>query len=341
MKIKSKWTYCYRKGLQAAMVSNNHHIIGDKLYFTLSYGRCPWYGLILELDLLTQACRTVFEENHIIGRLGLYEEERFYFTSFRGVTLCVGLNGSLLWETKIGNGNPSPKILIDGERLYVSNNSLFCLNKNTGEILWTNKDYNQKNNCNLFCNDDYIYSGEQGGKIYCINKLTGDTCWDYGKKEWISNCMMLENGHLMLNHIHGKFIFLDSDKGKLINIVKAKGYLYREPIFDNGKMYIGDANDVINSTAGTMTCYKMTGDKMKKVFSVTVGGGISTEAVIRGDRLFFAAEDSYLYCINKNTGEELMTRKKTKGVCRNIIAGKEELIVLSDKGQVECFTIAL
>lgn len=309
------------------------------MYFAFTYGQFPWHGFILELNLATQECRTVYAEKHIVGSPGLYEEGKFYFTSYRGVALCVDVNGNLLWETKIGKGNPSREILIDGDRLYASNNSLFCLNKNTGEILWTNESYHKKNNCNIICRGNDLYSGEQGGKIYCLDKLTGERRWDYGEEEWVSNGTMLENGHLMWSDATGKFTFLDPAKGELTNLIKAKGRLYRKPVFEQGKLYIGDANDVMNSTAGNMTCYEANGDELKEVFSVTVGGGISTKAVLNGDRLFFAAEDGYLYCIDKDTGEALMTRKKTKGVCRDVIVRDEELIVLSDKGQVECFAI--
>lgn len=339
MKIKSKWIYNYGK-LREPMVSTSHYIIGDKLYFSLSYGQSNWHGLILELDLLTQECRTVFEDNHLIGDPSVYEEGRFYFTSFRGVVLCVGVDGSLIWETPIGKGNPAREILMDGDRLYASNNSLFCLDKNTGEILWTNDYYNKRGISNIFCNGDYLYSGEQGRKLYCVNKLTGEKRWDYGEEEWGCRCMVLESGQLMVTHRSGKFTFHNPDTGELIKIVEAKGRLYQAPVFDSGKMYIGDANAVMHSTAGNMTCYEMAGVEMKEVFSVTVGGGISA-AMLNGDRLFFAAEDNYLYCIDKNTGEELMPGKKTKGVCRDIIVRGEELIVLSDKGQVECFAIVL
>lgn len=105
-------------------------------------------------------------------------------------------------------------------------------------------------------------------------------------------------------------------------------------------MYIGDADAVINSKSGNMTCYEWTSQNdFKEIFSVNVGGGVSTKVVIDRDSLFFAAEDNYLYCVDKNTGEERMPKKKTKGICRNIIVCEEQLILLSDKGQVECFEI--
>ena len=121
---------------------------------------------------------------------------------------------------------------------------------------------------------------------------------------------------------------------------EAKGKLYNEMVFEQNRMYVGDADAVIDSKAGNMTCYEMTSDHdFAEIFSVNVGGGVSTRAVIDGDRLFFAAEDNYLYCVDKNIGEELVPRKKTKGICRNIVVYGKELFLLSDKGQVECLEI--
>ena len=34
-----------------------------------------------------------------------------------------------------------------------------------------------------------------------------------------------------------------------------------------------------------------------------------------------------------------MPKKKTKGICRNIVVYGKELFLLSDKGQVECLEI--
>ncbi len=137
--------------------------------------------------------------------------------------------------------------------------------------------------------------------------------------------------------IPGKFYILDSQKGELLYEREAKGKLYNEAVFEKDRMYIGDADAVIDARAGNMTCYEITSDNaLTEIFSVNVGGGVSTKAVIDGDRLFFAAEDNYLYCVDKNTGEERMPKKKTKGICRNIVVHGNELFLLSDKGQVEC-----
>ena len=184
-----------------------------------------------------------------------------------------------------------------------------------------------------------IVCGEAGGKLFCLDKDSGESIWDVGEELWISQCILLENGHLLADDSNENFIIVDPNDGKLISTIPSKGYLYGKPVLQDGKLYIGDADNVLDSESGHMSCYEVTGDTLKEVFSHPLDGAPSTFEIISGGRLFFATEDSYLYCIDKNTGEDLMAKKKTKGICRDIIVRDNELIVLSDKGQVEVFAI--
>ena len=338
MKLQSQWTYCYKKGLRGAKVSKDHYLDGDKLFFVLQYGDFPWTSLILQLDLNTQECKTVYEEKHIVGRLGICDNDRFFFTSMRARVFCVAKDGTLVWETVLQKGNPSTEITMDGDRIFVSHHGVYSLDKNTGEILWFNDDYDQKTRCNLLNLEKGIVCGASG-ELFCLDKNSGESIWEVGEEFGINQCIQLENGHLLADHSHESFIIVDPNEGKLIKTIPSKGYLYGEPVLQDGKLYIGDGNDVMDSTSGHMSCYEVSGDDLKEVFSHPTSGAVSTSAVISGDRLFFATEDSYLYCIDKNTGEDLMAKKKTKGICRDIIVRENEVIVLSDKGQVEVFAI--
>ncbi len=67
---------------------------------------------------------------------------------------------------------------------------------------------------------------------------------------------------------------------------------------------------------------------------------VSWNYYVQGEKLYFAGENNYLYCIDKTTGKELMTKKKTKRVCRDIYVEDKGLIVISDKGQVEHFQLS-
>lgn len=227
---------------------------------------------------------------------GILAEDRFYFSTFRGMAYCVDLSGTLIWQTDIGGKNADWNILLDGDRLYMSAYGLYCLNREDGTIIWSVQT-GCKTNCSFAADDTCIYHGELGSVL-----------------------------------------FLDSKTGKLQKEVHVGRKLYRMPVFYNGKLYIGDGDSVINCTEGYMSCYEMQDDyNLKPVFSFQTCGEILTKAVIDGECLYFASGDGYLYCIDSETGEELRKPKKTKGDCRSILVRKGEIVVLSDKGQVECY----
>lgn len=339
MKLKSKWIYNYKKGLRDLMISNDYHLTANKLYFSLTFGSSSFNSILLELDLETHNARTIFEENHVVRTAGIHENGKIYLTTFKGIAYCLDMSGNICWSTNLNLDNASFKMALDGDRFYASDHGIFCLNKNTGEIIWKNESFNQKSNCNILYDDKFIYCGESGGHVFCLDKFSGEVRWSYGNEEWISSCVIIDNNRLLVSHIHGKFYIFNSQNGELLCTNKANGYLYKTPVFEGSKMYIGDSDSVIDSKSGNMTCYELiSNNKLKEIFRVTVGGGISTDAVISDEKLFFAAEDNYLYCIDKNSGE-FLAKKKTKGICRNIIVRDNELILLSDKGQAECFEI--
>ena len=338
MKLKSDWVYNYQKGIRSPLTSVSHHIENDKLFFVLEFGSFPYTSLLLELDLNTQACQVLYEVPHIVRNFVL-ENERFYFTAMNSYVYCLGKDGSLIWQTKIGKGNPSMEVTIDGDRIYASNRATFCLDKNSGEILWQNEEYKKPSRCNLLVHENHIISGEQGGKVFCLDKMTGEDVWEYGEKEWINECVLFGNGHLLVTDSSGKFIILDPKTGKFVKEMDARGKLYQKVVFDAGRMYAGDADSSMDSTSGNMTCYEVSGDDLKEVLFYKPGGGISTPARIDGEELFFASEDGNFYCIDKNTGEE-KAKKKTKGTCHDFIVRGDEVIILSDKGQVEHFSVS-
>lgn len=139
MKLKTKWTYNYKKGLKGPMVSNDYFMEGDNIYFTLSLGLSTFDSVLLELKVKTQEVRVVFEENHVVRTAGIHENGKIYLTTFKGKAYCVNLDGSVCWGTELCPKNASFKMALDGDRFYVSDFAVFCLDKNTGEILWKNE----------------------------------------------------------------------------------------------------------------------------------------------------------------------------------------------------------
>lgn len=339
MKLKSKWVYSYAKGLKEPMVSVDYHLEGDDLYFALVLGIMKLQSVVVKLNINDQTGTTIFDENHTVRSVANCEAGRIYFTSMKGVAYCLGLDGKMVWETVLNKNNASFKTARDDDYFYASDYSMYCLRKEDGSIVWENNEFKQKMNCSIVVDDKYLYCAELGGYIFCLDKATGETVWKSGNKEWVTNIEKISGDRLLVNHSHGKFFILNSNTGDMISTIAANGYLHIAPVFDGNKIYIGDENDVSKATAGNMTCYEVIDNNLHEIFKYEVGGGVSSKALIDDNRLFFASGDCYLHCIDKVTGEELMSKKKTKGTARSIIRKDNNLIVLSDKGQVECFEI--
>lgn len=331
--MKKKWFYNYKKGLRKPLVSSEIMKKDEHLYFVLSYETGGFYeSLLIKLDIKTLESEILFKVDHVMRSFGVFENDQFYFTTFEGMAYCVDIWGKLIWQTDIGGRNADDHVLMDDNRLYMSDDGLYCLNKENGQILWVNKDTECKTNCTFATDEKCVYHGDLGGKIRCVDKITGKTLWSYGENLWISQCILLDENCLMACHIHGSFLFLNAKTGELIKEVRAEEGLYRKPLFYNGKIYIGD------STQGNMTCYDFCDNyDLEKVFTVHTGGEIATNAVIDDKYLYFASENGYLYCVDNETGKEISKPKKTSGTCRDILINNNEIIALTDKGQIECF----
>lgn len=341
MKFKSKWVYNYAKGLAGSMVSCDCNIENDDLFFAFTSGFARMESVLLKLNLHTQECRILFKENHVLRTAGVLENRRSYLTSMKGMAYCISDSGEMIWATRLGdNPQASFKVSLDRNHFYVSNYTMFCLDKQSGEILWKNEKYTKKVNCNILIQDNYLYCGELGGKVFCLDKTTGETVWEFGNNEWITNIEMISEDRLLVNHCHGWFYILDAKTGDEIKKISANGRLYAKPVIEKNRLYVGDQNNVMDATEGNLTCYEISKDNsLTEQFKFTANGAVSSNILICENKLFFGAESGYLYCIDKITGQELISKKKCKGACRNIILKDQNLIIISDKSQVECLEI--
>ena len=64
---------------------------------------------------------------------------------------------------------------------------------------------------------------------------------------------------------------------------------------------------------------------------VPAAGAVTSAPVIAGDKLYFGAEDGSVYCVNKDTGEEIEKKKKVKGACRGIVPYGDGIIAYADR----------
>ncbi|KDE65703.1 hypothetical protein IX329_000792 [Fusobacterium necrophorum] len=191
--MKKLWTYHYQKGLRSCLLSKNILTKDNFLYFTLCYDKKGFYeSLLLQYNRETAQARVLFQEEHVIGSLGIYENGNFYFTSMSGNIYCIGEEGEEKWKIPIGHGNADPYIICDTDRIYAANHGLYCINMEKGEIIWKNEEKRDKTACKFAINHRYIYHAGLDSSIRCINKETGKTVWEYGKNLYISSCTLID-----------------------------------------------------------------------------------------------------------------------------------------------------
>ena len=333
MAIKKQWEYKI-KGLRQAIVSADGVLMDGQLYFELCYRKGSFFeSQLIRLNLNEREPEALFARPHVIRSMGIALEGRFYFNAFSGMMYCInGADGRVIWETSLGDGNPDWHICVDGGRLFAYNQVMYCLNRETGEILWRSGQNPEHANCHILIRGDRLFHGVSGGPVYCMEKSTGNMLWQYGEKQYVRSCAFLDKRTLMACTAGGSILLLDAEDGALLSEVNTGGALYMEPLIREGKVYLGNDN-------GDMVSWEFGADRgLVESFRYRAGQKVSTPAVLDGEALWFGTEDGYLYCLDAGSGKERTKKKKVSAAPRCLFLYREELVVLSDKGQMECFS---
>lgn len=158
----------------------------------------------------------------------------------RNVIALSVYNGEVIWEQSINYidhkkndlsyhmNNKKDLIILDNKIYVISKNGyLFCLNSESGEILWINKSiYISK----ILYDKNNLYAIDQYYKIIAINLHTGKNVWIYNQK-----LIRLNYKHFV---IYNKcFIFLDQNKYIYIININNKKYIKKEKINISGNIF--------------------------------------------------------------------------------------------------------
>lgn len=171
--------------------------------------------------------------------------------------MTIALNGQAksdayvtIWSQNTEDYNTIPfQMTIDDNNIYSYKlNYVFCIDKNTGRILWTNKTNNTfyQNTTPIIYNDKVIYNGEN---IICLNKNNGNSIWTVDMSV-VSEPIRISNKYYFLNN-RKKLVLLDLDKVETI-----EEWLLDEPVLN---MRIID-DDVIftDLNKGQLSRYNLT-----------------------------------------------------------------------------------
>lgn len=340
--MKKLWEWKYPGRLFQAMVSEDHVLHGDELFFVhMTNGNYPNAGVYC-VDVATGEGRTVVELHDFLRNVGASDGQAFYFTSLRGNAYCVTGDGAIRWTRQLGEASDSAcwDVALDNGRLYMAQDALYCLDPATGNTIWAGEERDAKNRINaLLVEETHAYCARQGHSLACVDKADGKTVWTYDPKTWWRNVISFDEHTLLCTDTHGRLLFIDKSDGHLIQRVATEGKLMRRPVLCEGNVLVGES---LEDSKGQLTCYAAGSSyTLKPLFKVPVTGAVTAEPVACGNRLFFGTEDGSLYCVQADTGSELEKKRKVKGACRGIVPRGDTIIALSDKGPVTAFSTGM
>ncbi|PKP57657.1 MAG: hypothetical protein CVT88_08575 [Candidatus Altiarchaeales archaeon HGW-Altiarchaeales-1] len=96
-----------------------------------------------------------------------------YVGSWDGYVYCLNKNtGELIWKFETGSGVWSSPA-ISGNFVYVGSydSYVYCLNKNTGKLLWKFQTGNYVSSSPAI-SGNFVYVGSNDSYVYCLNKNT-------------------------------------------------------------------------------------------------------------------------------------------------------------------------
>jgi outer membrane protein assembly factor BamB len=254
---------------------------------------------------------------HFANTIAVDGGKYFVLDDYANLTCFDAYNGSLIWQTNIGDWRSGGILIKDGVIYAGSALSVVqAVDEATGVLLKTyvglhNPFGGYKGPAEAyFVEDGRIVIQEYGCNAY--NIATAKSLWSdesvpkyeptaipYTNTIWAfpGNIVAGEGYYHIDNQLENGIYRMDPDKGTIMwqieGFVDQKTLLYQDKIILSGfgQGVNGVHNSIIALNAATGT----------KEWSYNVGSSINTPTIV-GDRLLFVAQDGYIYALNLSDG---------------------------------------
>ena len=124
-------------------------------------------------------------------------EDRVYRVTQSGLAYCRDTaTGALVWNTSTG-----PSVLCSlavwSGKVYVGHpGGFWCLNANTGSVLWTGSACPGASNSSPAVSGGYVYFGASDHCLYCLEATTGATVWNASNSDSVWSSPAVYHGRV-------------------------------------------------------------------------------------------------------------------------------------------------
>lgn len=200
----------------------------------------------------------------------------------------------VLWQTKVGSTWLMPPLLADGI-LYTGSGdgTLYALNAETGETLWSTGGFGQLESTGAIAGDILVVGG-YSGLVQALNRHSGEVLWTFRSRDFVQGAPLIVDDRVFIATDHSVHA-LDLETGRLV----------WEVATGNENAFMGPAayeNGVIYTTGGGLLL-ALDSESGKEIWRVKKEKQFLGLAVANGF-IYVGNWDGSFYAFDQSTGEE-------------------------------------
>lgn len=183
---------------------------------------------------------------------------------------------------------------------FVSDTSVYAIRVDSGLLTWKRgiPGAGKFNSSICAANNNYLYAGNDNGKLYAFDIRNGNVFWSYQTEASVRSSPISKGGNIMVGSDDRYFYSVDSATGQLRWKTAAQDRILSSAFVYDQDVYFG-SNDfnfyTVNIIDGTLK-------RKQQTF-----GTITTSPLAHNGVVYFNSHDNTVYAIDAKTGEQKWT----------------------------------
>ncbi len=236
----------------------------------------------------------------IFGAPVIDDDTLIVATSGDEVTMLAYIltTGKIKWQQKVGDVETSP--LLMNRRLYVTTyeGKLFCLNKSTGEVVWTFTTSTRTEpeiiRSSPAGDGTRVVFGCDDGKMVAVSADSGKLLWVQSARRSIVSSPSISSGKVFVGSLDSTFYAFDLDSGNVVWSRPLGSRIFGSQAVLRSHVYVG-------TSAGIFYCLDV--NDGTTIWSTHMNELLNTAPLVSDSIVYIGSSDKKLYACIASTGK--------------------------------------
>lgn len=292
-------------------------------------------------------------ENSVKNNIVLYKDSVIAMDTIGNVYSVRKEDGALIWKNSLelwyfGLGTSSAITLSD-DTVYVGNGAdIYALNAGNGNIqLFTQRDCGCNSPAGFVIKDNLLLVSSQWDALLGIDTLSGNELWKNADDDirFRSSTPVFIDDDTVLTAECNAVMIVDAKSGRITDKINLDDFAFAscgQPAYKDGIAYIPTTNKGIIAfdVENKKVLWNCDTEESKVFTPPYVGKGshtVESSPVIDGDKIYFGANDGYIYAADLNTGAVVKKYNAGSGVLGKVALADDKIFALTFDGLLVCF----